>query len=840
MKILLRLLGYASRYRLFTVLAYLCLLGSTGLNLVQPLIIQQVIDRGIGQGEVTVLYVASVLLVVVNVTAGVLSFGMSYLNEFVSQRVAYDLRNNLYDHLQRLSFAYHDRSRTGELMSRVTSDVDAARVFTGQGVLQIVNTVVLYVSVLALMFFLNWQLALLSLITLPFLAVTAIQYGTRVRPLFSRMQRQWAQLTAVLQENVTGVRVVKAFAREDFEIAKFERENQVYLERNIAATRLQALVYPLMLFITSVGTIAIIWFGGQQVMAGALTLGTLLAFSAYLARLAQPTRMLGFIIAWISRATASGERLFEILDAKSPVEYRPGAPPLRVAEGRVTFDHVSFAYGQPSSTLDGAAPVVQPVPSASPRPGSPPPPARGGRRTPRQGQGGLVLQDITFEAEPDQVVALLGHTGAGKTSLVALIPRFYDVTAGAVRIDGQDVREVDLQSLRRQIGIVMQESLLFSASVAENIAYGDPGASMERIVRAARAAQAFEFISELPEGFETKIGERGVTLSGGQRQRLAIARALLIDPRILILDDATASVDMRTEFQIQRALQELMKGRTTFVIAQRLSTIKQADQILVLEHGRIVQRGRHDDLVAQPGPYREIYDLQLRDQEEVLRQMPGRDGACPAPPPPPCRPAGLPGSEGAMSQERPAGGGRPAGEEEDALGKAYDGRIVAAHLGLRPPLPAAHAGRDGADDLHRRRQPGAALPDQDRHRSGHRPGRPAPAGPHRGGLRLQRPRLLAGHLRAELHHVLGGAVRPLQHAPGAVRPPAAPLLQLLRPHGSGADHVPHDGGRQRPQRVPHQRRGGHRQRRLRAHRHRRHHVHHELGAGGRSCSPCSP
>ncbi|HEX2513561.1 MAG TPA: ABC transporter ATP-binding protein, partial [Chloroflexota bacterium] len=545
-----------------------------------------------------------ILLIVVNVTAAILSFGMSYLNELVSQRVAYDLRNRLYDHLQRLSFAYHDRARTGELMSRVTSDVDAARVFTGQGVLQIVNTVVLYVSVLALMFFLNWQLALLSLLTLPFLAVTAIQYGTRVRPLFSRMQRQWAQLTAVLQENVTGVRVVKAFAREDFEIGKFERENQVYLERNIAATRLQALVYPLMLFITSIGTIAIIWFGGQQVVVGALTLGTLLAFSAYLARLAQPTRMLGFIIAWISRATASGERLFEILDARSPVESRPGAPQLRVTEGRVTFDRVSFGYSQ----LSGA-------------PGSAPGGAPDGQR------GGLVLQDVTLVAEPDQVVALLGHTGAGKTSLVALIPRFYDVTSGVVRIDGQDVREVDLQSLRRQIGIVMQESLLFSASVAENIAYGDPEASTERIVRAARAAQAFEFISELPEGFETKIGERGVTLSGGQRQRLAIARALLIDPRILILDDATASVDMRTEFQIQRALQELMKGRTTFVIAQRLSTIKQADQILVLEQGRIVQRGRHDDLVAQTGPYRQIYDLQLRDQEEVLRQMPGGAGA---------------------------------------------------------------------------------------------------------------------------------------------------------------------------------------------------------------------
>jgi ABC-type multidrug transport system fused ATPase/permease subunit len=582
MKILLRLLRYAYRYRGYSGLAYLCLLGTTALGLVQPIIIQQVIDRGIAQQEVTVLYVASLLLILVNVGSSALSFGMSFLNEFVSQRVAYDLRNALYDHLQRLSFAYHDRAKTGELMSRVTSDVDSARIFTGQGVLQIINTTVLYVTVLGLMFALHWRLALLSLVTLPFLGFTAVQYGTKVRPLFSRMQRQWAQLTAVLQENVTGVRVVKAFAREDFEIEKFERENQVYLERNIAATRLQALVYPLMLFISSIGTIGIVWYGGSEVIAGALTLGTLLAFNAYLARLAQPTRMLGFIIAWVSRATASGERLFEILDARSPVEGKPGAPPLPPARGEVVFDRVSFGYG-----------------------------------------AGRVLQDVSLEAAPDQVVALLGHTGAGKTTLVSLIPRFYDVERGAVRIDGYDVREVELRSLRRQIGIVMQESLLFAASVAENIAYGDPTASMARIVRAAKAAQAFEFISELPDGFETRIGERGVTLSGGQRQRLAIARALLVDPRILILDDATASVDMRTEFQIQQALQELMRERTTFVIAQRLTTIKQADQILVMEHGRIVQRGKHDQLVAQDGPYRQIYDLQLRDQEEVLRQLPG-------------------------------------------------------------------------------------------------------------------------------------------------------------------------------------------------------------------------
>jgi ATP-binding cassette, subfamily B, multidrug efflux pump len=344
--VLRRLLGFAYRYRVYTVLAYICLLGSIGLGLTQPLIFQQVIDRGIGQRDLPFLFQMAVALTVVNVTISLLQFGMSYLNEFVSQRVAYDLRNALYDHLQRLSFAYHDRSKTGELMSRVTSDVDSARVFTGQGVLQTVNTAVLYVTILALMFALHWRLALLSLLTMPFIGYTAITYGTRVRPMFSRMQRQWAQLTAVLQENITGVRVVKAFAREQFESTKFAEENQIYLDRNITATRLQAFIYPLMTFISAIGTILILWFGGTEVMRGALTIGTLLAFNSYLQRLAQPTRQLGVIISWVSRAVASGERLFEILDAPSPVASNPGAREMPAIEGRVTFENVSFAYTQ--------------------------------------------------------------------------------------------------------------------------------------------------------------------------------------------------------------------------------------------------------------------------------------------------------------------------------------------------------------------------------------------------------------------------------------------------------------------------------------------------------------
>jgi ABC-type multidrug transport system fused ATPase/permease subunit len=658
MTILWRLLRFAYRYRLYTVLAYGCLLASIALGLTQPIIFQQVIDRGIGQRDTNFLLLAAALLLLVNVTVSLLNFGMSYLNEFVSQRVAYDLRNALYDHLQRLSFAYHDRAKTGELMSRVTSDVDSARIFTGQGVLQTVNFVVMYVAILALMFALHWRLALLSLVTMPFIGYTAVTYGTRVRPMFSRMQRQWAQLTAVLQENVTGVRVVKAFAREQFESEKFAEENRQYLERNITATRLQALVYPLMLFIAAIGTVLIIWFGGMEVIRGTLTIGTLLAFNSYLQRLAAPTRQLGVIISWVSRAVASGERLFEVLDAPSPVADKAGVPAMPPIEGRVSFDHVSFTYLHPRTAGGGAAfqPQAERVTDSgfagggrsgrsgraardAQRDGASPDADRAGRAErsestrrelfsdERMVSGEAVLHDITLEAEPDQIVALLGHTGAGKTSLVSLIPRFYDVTSGAVRIDGRDVRDVQLQSLRRQIGVVMQESLLFSATVAENIAYGRPDASLAQIERAARAAQAWEFIAELPEGLDTKVGERGVTLSGGQRQRLAIARALLIDPRILILDDATASVDMRTEYLIQQALEALMKQRTTFVIAQRLTTVKSADQILVMERGRIVQRGTHDELVVVEGPYREIYDLQLRDQEEVLAQLPAAQRA---------------------------------------------------------------------------------------------------------------------------------------------------------------------------------------------------------------------
>ena len=616
MSILVRLLGFAYRYRGYTTAGYLCLLLTIALGLVQPMIFREVIDVGIGQRNTDHLLAMAVALVVVNVVSSIAGFGHSYFNEYVSQRVAYDIRNALYDHLQRLSFAYHDRARTGELMSRVTSDVEHSRVFVGNGVLQIINTTVLYIAILSIMVSLDWWLSLVSLATLPFIAVTAVMYGRRVHPMFRRVQRQWAHLTAVLQENITGVRVVKAFAREPFEVTKFEEENQAFLERQVATSRLQAFVFPMMVFISSIGTVAILWFGGIEAIEGRLSVGSLIAFNSYLMRLAGPTRQFGWIVAWVSRATASGERLFEILDAPSPVRERPDAVVRRSIDGTVTFDGVSFSYAQAIASVVNRAEVAA-VPTTTLEPGS--------RRRDRDDRTLLtrsgvpatpILSDIHLVAEPGQVIAIVGHTGAGKSTLTSLIPRFYDATTGTVRIDGTPVRDYRLVDLRRRIGIVMQETLLFSASVSENIAFGNADATMDAIERSARAAQAYDFIQDLPFGFDTRIGERGVTLSGGQRQRLAIARALLIDPRILILDDATASVDMRTEFQIQEALKVVMQGRTTFIIAQRISTITHADQIIVLDHGVIVQRGTHESLLAVPGYYRDTYDMQLRDRNE--------------------------------------------------------------------------------------------------------------------------------------------------------------------------------------------------------------------------------
>jgi ATP-binding cassette subfamily B protein len=467
-------------------------------------------------------------------------------------------------------------------MQRLTQDVNTVRRFLGFGVVNIVLAIFRFAGVLVVMLQMNRNLTLIILGTLPFLALTISQFSSRVRPAYRKIQQQMAELTAVLQENVTGVRVVRAFAREEHEAEKFHEVNWGFLEKNIRAVRLWAFFFPMFNFITAVGTVAIIWFGGRDVIAGRMSLGALVAFNALLMRLVGPLRMLGWLLNLLNRAVASAERIYDVLDTEPDVQESANPVVLSELRGDVQFENVWFSYPDDEGDSESA-----------------------------------VLEEINLHARPGETVALLGATGTGKSTLVSLIPRFYDVDRGRVFIDGHDVCELDLTALRSQIGIVLQETFLFSTSLRENIAYGRTDATMEEIKEAAKAARIHDFISTLPNGYETQTGERGVGLSGGQKQRVAIARALLIDPRILILDDSTSSVDAETEHLIQEALRELMRSRTTFVIAQRLSTVRDADKILVLEEGRIAQRGTHEQLIKEPGIYREIYELQLKGQDEL-------------------------------------------------------------------------------------------------------------------------------------------------------------------------------------------------------------------------------
>ncbi|MBC8074943.1 MAG: ABC transporter ATP-binding protein [Chloroflexales bacterium] len=545
-----------------------------GLTLVIPRLIQRVVDEGIGAGDPALLVRLVAALLGLSLLKGVLAYGQGRWAETASQGVAYDLRGGLHRQLLSLSFSYHDRAETGQLLSRALQDVERVRFLTGRAFLRIVEAVVLLLGTAAALAAMNPSLALLALGTMPLLAYRALVFGRSSRPLSHAIQNQLAVLTTRLEQNLRGARVVKAFAQEEAEVRRFVGANDRWFDLSARYARLQAINTPLLDLIANLGTVFIIWYGGTLVAAGALTVGELVAFSTYGGQLISPVRRLGTIIPAVADAAAAGDRVFEILDAKPEVRDAPGATALASVRGQVQFEHVSFSYF--------------------------------GRHQ--------VLHDITFTAEPGQVIALLGATGSGKSTIINLLPRFYDPGGGRITIDGQDIRSVTLASLRDQISIVLQESTLFAASVRENIAFGCPGASDQAIQQAARTAQAHDFITALPHGYDTEVGERGVMLSGGQKQRVAIARALLRDPRILILDDATASVDTQTEHQIQLALRALMRGRTSFVIAQRLSTLREADQILVLERGRIASRGTHQELLQTSGLYAEIAARQLRPE----------------------------------------------------------------------------------------------------------------------------------------------------------------------------------------------------------------------------------
>ncbi len=603
---LVRLAGRALRYRELMAAAALSLAASGVLVLIGPRIVGIAIDtglaidseQGVARGTVTSVGIACVFLLVAALARGGSMFGQTYLGERISQSVAYDLRNEIYDRLQRLSFAYHDQAQIGDVMSRATQDVEGVRFFVSMGLLRSAYVLVLLAVAATLMLTTHVQLALVALAFVPLVATQSILVSMHLRVVWLHVQQLQGRLGVVLQENLSGQRVVKAFARERHEQRKFDAVAKELYDESFRTSKIQAFNEPALLSLWLVSLAIVFWVGGQEILAGRLTEGQLIEFLLYLTLLQVPVRSVGFIVMMASRARSAGERIFEIIDAESPVTERPGATALTPGSGEVRFEQVSFHY-------EGLPPGVAPaLPTSAGRPR---------RRT----DAAPVLRGVDIVARPGEVVALLGPTGSGKSSIVNLLPRFYDVSEGRVTIDGQDVREVTLASLRGAIGIVQQDLFLFAATIRENIAYGRPEASDEDVRAAARAAHIHDFIESLPDGYDTWVGERGATLSGGQRQRVAIARTLLLDPRILVLDDSTSSVDMRTEFEIQEALQELMRNRTTFVIAQRLRTVREADQILVLSEGEIVERGRHEELLAEGGFYRQIYDLELRAQEEA-------------------------------------------------------------------------------------------------------------------------------------------------------------------------------------------------------------------------------
>jgi len=525
----------------------------------------------------TLLVQAGLTIVAFAVVRGVFSFLQAYWAEKNSQSVAFDMRNELYSKIQRLSFSYHDQNQTGQLMIRATDDVEKVRLFIGQGLLQLVGAVVLLSATLIIIFATNASLALATIWILPVALILFMVFGGISQPLFAKVQQKLSALNTILQENLAGIKVVKAFTREASEEVKFKAAADNLMSQSLIIARVFTFLFPLIFLVANLGQATTLYVGGQQIIHGTLTLGEWQEFSLYLIYLFFPIAQLGFIITQFGQAAASAGRIFEILDAKSDVVDKPGAIVLPQVDGNINFENVTFRY------FGGSDPV---------------------------------LDKVSFEAKPGQTIALLGATGSGKTTIINLLPRFYDPTEGRITIDGHDIRDVTLESLRAQIGVVLQETNLFSGNIRENIAFGKPEATLDEITAAAKAAAAHDFIMSFPEGYDTSVGERGTTLSGGQKQRIAIARALLLNPRILILDDSTSSVDLQTEAQIQTALDKLMQGRTSFVIAQRISTVINADQILVLDKGRIVARGKHAELLEENEIYAEIYTSQLVGDEK--------------------------------------------------------------------------------------------------------------------------------------------------------------------------------------------------------------------------------
>ncbi len=598
MSILLRITRMAYRYRTRLILAYVSFFIAIGFSLMIPWLFGQSIDRLVvltPEFEIvpqnpsnSVLLIMASLLLGASIMRGFFDFARTYTTDSLSQLVTYDFRNQIYDKLQHISFAYHDKEHTGNLMSKATADVEAIRRFVNMGLIRSVEVVVRTIAVTSVMIWINWELALISLVFVPFLVIRSTMVMSRLRRMWLHVQEVNGELVTVLQENLVGIHVVKAFGSENFERRKYDKKAQELRGEYYQSERLQGTNSAWMSLYFTFALGLIVWFGGWEIIRGDLTAGEMTAFLLFLNQLTFPIRSAAQIINSFSRAISSGDRIFEVLDSSSPVEEKSDARLMSRAEGHVRFENASFAYDARSATL----------------------------------------KSVDIDAPPGEVTAILGAPGSGKSTIVNLIPRFYDVTGGRVTIDGEDIREFTLESLRRNVGIVQQDIFLFDATIRDNIAYGVSSATEEDIINAAKIAQLHDQIMAFGNGYDTWVGERGSTLSGGQRQRLSIARTVLVNPPILILDDSTSSVDVETERQIHQAMVNVMKGRTTFVIAHRLSTVREADQILVLKEGGVVERGNHQELMAKRGIYRDIYELQLRPQEEVLldASLAGGDG----------------------------------------------------------------------------------------------------------------------------------------------------------------------------------------------------------------------
>ncbi len=571
-----RLLGYLKPHWLLLAIVALAMLASTFLEMSPAVLLRRIIDTAIPNRDLKLLSALALGFVEVAFVKGIVLYVQWYLSELVGQKVIFRIRQDVHDHLQTLPPSYFSTMGTGQVMARLTSDIDSVQNFVGWGALLLANMIAMTLGVSTYLAYLNWRLMIASVVTFPLLFRTVMQFDKAIRPAWKHVRERMGELTETLQENIAGIRVVKAFAHEPGEIQKFARKNSEHYMANMERANVEAKAQPMLDFLSDLSVVIMIGYGGYLVLTDQMSMGTLFAFYSLIWSLIYPVRTLGWLVNMAEQALAAAPRLFEILDEEPQIRDCASAIDLQDVDGHLIFENVSFSF---------------------------------------PGDNRMTLDNVSFEIMPGETVAIVGGTGSGKSTLANMIPRFVDPTGGRVILDGHDLREVSLKSLRKNIGIVFQENFLFSATVRENISLGKPDASLEEVIEAAKLAQAHPFIADFPKGYDTELGERGIGLSGGQKQRVALARALLMNPKILILDEATSSVDTETESRIQEDLTEVMQGRTSIIIAKRLSTIRGADKIVILDKGRVAQIGTHLELLSQPGFYRNLFESQFVEED---------------------------------------------------------------------------------------------------------------------------------------------------------------------------------------------------------------------------------